>query len=245
MTSRRLEWTVVSWNVRGSRRTDLAAVARFLRVQAPDVVALQEVRRPQADSLAAMLDMAHTWAFKHNPFQPFLHRRAEGAAIMTPHGLSAVDHAVVSDATSTRSYRRRIAQWALVRRPDASAYRVLNVHLSPHDDAAAARQREAERIAAVARDLGDAPPTVVAGDLNDDGEPAVIATLPGVEHLAPPASNPAGRPTRHLDHVLLPADATGVSVSVPAGGASWAALSDHLPVTVRFSLDWVHGDFAG
>jgi len=27
-----------------------------------------------------------------------------------------------------------------------------------------------------------------------------------------------------------------VSVTVPAGGATWAAISDHLPVTVRFTL---------
>jgi endonuclease/exonuclease/phosphatase family metal-dependent hydrolase len=45
-----------------------------------------------------------------------------------------------------------------------------------------------------------------------------------------------GPPAQLLDHVLLPAAATDVSVSVPRGGTDWAAISDHLPVTVRFSI---------
>jgi endonuclease/exonuclease/phosphatase family metal-dependent hydrolase len=39
-----------------------------------------------------------------------------------------------------------------------------------------------------------------------------------------------------LDHVLLPPDARDVDTVVPEGGAWWASLSDHLPVTCRSSL---------
>ena len=49
-------------------------------------------------------------------------------------------------------------------------------------------------------------------------------------------SNPSDFPTQSLDHVLLPAHASNVTVSAPEGSEQWAAISDHLPVTVRFTL---------
>ncbi|MEP1125569.1 MAG: endonuclease/exonuclease/phosphatase family protein [Ilumatobacter sp.] len=238
------EWTVVTWNIQGTKRTDLDRLVEVISPQAPDVVVLQEVRRPQAEHLGARLAMTHCWNEKHHPFRPFLPGRAEGAAILTPHSLSAAGHAVVSDESSPRSYRRRILQWATVTRDDASGYRIYNAHLSPHD-LAAERVREADRIARIVELHGESPPAVVAGDLNDWGEPAVIAALPGIEALAAPLSNPAGSPTQALDHVLVPPGATEVSASAPSGGSDWAELSDHLPVTVRFTLDWVGGGFAG
>ena len=81
----------------------------------------------------------------------------------------------------------------------------------------------------------------MVGDLNDTGSPEIIALLPGIEVLAPPPTNPSDRPTASIDHVLVPPEATGVSVSAPAGGPGWAELSDHLPLTVRFTLDPVEG----
>ncbi len=238
------EWTVLTWNIQGTKRTDLDRVAEAISSQTPDVVVLQEVRKAQAERLGARLSMTHCWNEKHHPLRPLLPGRAEGAAILTPHSLSAEGHAEVSEESSKRSYRRRIVQWATVTRIDASGYRVYNAHLSPHD-LAAQRLREANRIAEIVGLHGPVPPAVVAGDLNDWGEPAIIAALPGVEALAAPVSNPASSPTQALDHVLVPADATGVSVSAPSGGRDWAELSDHLPVTVRFTLDWVAGGFAG
>lgn len=238
------EWTVLTWNIQGTKRTDLGRLAEAISTHAPDAVVLQEVRRPQGRKLAERLDMTHCWVEKHHPFRPFFPGRAEGAAIMTPHELTAVGHAQISDASSKRSYRRRIVQWATITRGDASGYRVYNAHLSPHD-LAAERSSEVERIARLVDDHGDTPPAVIAGDFNDAGEPQVIAGLPGIEALAPPNTNPARSPSQAIDHVLVPPEATDVSVSAPAGGPDWAELSDHLPVTVRFSLDWVSGGFAG
>lgn len=238
-----LEWAVLSWNVQGTKRTDIARLAEIIRTAAPDVVVLQEVRRTQAVELASLLDMRFTWSFKHHVLSPLVRARGEGAAILTPHALDAAAHTVISQNSSRRSYKRRIAQWALVGRDDTSAYRVYNVHLSPHDRPDE-RRLEALRVAGLVAEHGDAPPAIVAGDLNDEGEPIIIATLPGAEHQAPPPTNPAHAPVAHLDHVLVPADAYAVSVSVPAGGDEWAILSDHLPVTVRFTLDWVQGGFA-
>lgn len=235
-------WTVTTWNVRGSDKPDVSALAAAISLETPDVVVLQEIREQQAAELAQLLSMRYTWALKHYPFSPLFRGAAEGLAIMTPHALDAAAHSEISDGKSKWNYKRRIAQWCLVGRPDASAYRVYNLHLSPGD---AAPERRAEAV--VTTDLlsahGDAPPAIVAGDFNDDADPSIIYALPGIEHITPAATNPSAAPTQVLDHVLLTADANNVATTVPAGGAEWAALSDHLPVTVRFDLDWVQGDF--
>jgi len=238
------EWTLLTWNIQGTKRTDPDRLAEVISAESPDVIVLQEIRKPQARKLAERLSMTHCWAEKHHPFRPFFPGWAEGAAILTPHTMTDADHAQISDASSKRSYRRRILQWATVTRDDASGYRCYNAHLSPHD-MGAQRLAEARRIADIVTSHGDAPPAVIAGDLNDAGEPQIIATLPGIEVLSAPLTNPASAPTQALDHVLVPVDATDASVGAPSGGDDWAALSDHLPVTVRFTLDWVDGGFAG
>ena len=74
------EWTVLTWNLQGTKRTDLDRVAAVIAAEQPDVVALQEVREPQAAALATRLDMTSVWNEKHNPWRPFFPRRAEGAA---------------------------------------------------------------------------------------------------------------------------------------------------------------------
>lgn len=237
-----LEWTVLTWNIQGTKPTDLARVADVIDADSPDVVALQEVRRPQAAELADRLSMDVYWSEKHHPWRPLFPTKAEGAALLSPHGLRDPDCARVSDARSKRNYRRRIVQWALVERDDRSAYRVFNLHLSPHD-MYEQRREEAQLVSEIARQLGDAPPPVVAGDFNDDDSPEIINTLPGIEAVAAPPTNPSEAPTGSIDHVLVPATATGVSTSAPGGGPRWAALSDHLPLTVRFSLDWVQDGF--
>jgi endonuclease/exonuclease/phosphatase family metal-dependent hydrolase len=84
---------------------------------------------------------------------------------------------------------------------------------------------------------------VVAGDFNDSRDAAIVDALPGIEGPATAPTNPAGAPTQRIDHVLVPEAATDITVTVPMGGAEWAAVSDHLPVTTSFGLDWVEGDF--
>ena len=214
-------WTITTWNVRGTKQPDPSALAAVLRRETPDVIAIQEIRRGAADALAGELGMDHSWALKHYPFTPLIRGAAEGLAILTPHALAQTGHQVISDAGSTWTYRRRIAQWATVSRTDASGYRIYTAHLSP-GDRSAERLAEANRIAAIASVHGDAPAAVVTGDFNDANDTSIIAALPGVEAIAPPFTNPASMPSQTLD---------------------WSALSDHLPVTVRFTMDWVAGDF--
>jgi endonuclease/exonuclease/phosphatase family metal-dependent hydrolase len=226
---------VLTWNVHGSDRPDVAALAAVIRDEAPDVVVIQEIRHGQAEAVAALLSMRYTWALKHFPYTRALWWRAEGMAIMTPHMLDAAGHTEVSDSRSKRNWRRRIAQWALVGRADRSAVLIYNLHLSPHQDATS-RRAEAARVTEIVERIGDTPASIVAGDFNDAGDATIIEALPGVEHVVPPHSSPSDAPTQLVDHVLLPPNAFDVSVSVPAGGHDWARMSDHLPVTVRFAL---------
>jgi endonuclease/exonuclease/phosphatase family metal-dependent hydrolase len=228
-------WTVTTWNVHGSANPDIAAVAAAITTEDPDIVVLQEIRKRQAATLAGLLTMRYSWSLKHEPYTKVMWWRSEGMAIMTPHLLDAVGHTEVSDAQPMRSWRRRIAQWGLVGRADRSLLMIYNLHLSPHDDADS-RRTEAARVSELVASIGDDPPAVVAGDFNDAGDPSIIDVLPGIEHVAAPMSSPSDAPTQSLDHVLLPAHSRDVTVSAPLGGAAWAAISDHLPVTVRFTL---------
>ncbi|WP_158412404.1 endonuclease/exonuclease/phosphatase family protein [Ilumatobacter nonamiensis] len=235
MSTGRAEWTVMTWNLQGAKRTDLDRVVKVIAGGSPDVVLLQEIREPQADQLAEELSMTAAWVEKHHPFRPFHRTRAEGAATLTPHTLDDAGHARISDAMSMRSYRRRIVQWALIERGDGSACRTFNVHLSPHDFEEE-RRIEANRVNDIALSFEDGYPIVVGGDFNDADTGEIVDILPGVEHVPSPPTNPSGDPTDRLDHVLVPSTAVDVSVFVPAGGAEWSELSDHLPLTVQFTL---------
>lgn len=233
-------WCVTTWNVHGSEQPDVESVARAIAVEAPDVVVLQEIREHQADALARSLSMRYSWALKHSPYTRLWRSRSEGMAIMTPHALGAPGHTEISEGQPMRSWRRRIAQWALIGRPDRSMVMAYNLHLSPHEDAEA-RWMEARRVREIVASIGDDPLPVVAGDFNDADEPMIVAELPGLEHLVPPPTNPSEAPHQLLDHVLLPVEAADVAVTVPAGGSEWAQLSDHLPLTVRFTLPITSG----
>jgi endonuclease/exonuclease/phosphatase family metal-dependent hydrolase len=243
MRSEGREWGVMTWNIHGAAGPDLDELANVVRAEGPDVLALQEAQRAQAVELAQRLGMRFTWARKHWAKTPLLWRRAEGLAIMTPHALDAAGHTEISDGVTSWSYRRRIAQWALVGRPDRSAYRVYNLHLSPNE-MSVERRAEAVRVAEIVAEHGDSPPAIVTGDFNDGADGSVIYALPGIEYEVPPPTSPAITPTEVLDHVLLPDDASHVATSVPGGGPEWAARSDHLPVSARFTIDWVIDDFA-
>ena len=230
------QWTITTWNLQGAKSTDLDRVAHVLEQQTPDIVLVQEVRRAQASDLGRRLDLGHVWTLKHQSWAPLFPAAAEGAAILTRHRAGEASHAVVSDVTSRRSWRRRIAMWQTVTRPDDSTVTVFNLHLSPHD-LRTERHAEADRVAAIAGGLGSTAPIVVGGDLNDLGDADLLARLPGREHVSVPPTNPADAPQHALDHVLLPDDATDVEVEVPDGGPQWGPVSDHLPVTIRFRLD--------
>jgi endonuclease/exonuclease/phosphatase family metal-dependent hydrolase len=243
-------WTVVTWNAHGSAGLPVGPVAEAIGGLGADVLALQEVRPGQAAQLASTLGMQHTWALGHYvPAWPWRVRaQAEGLAILTPHALRREGSEVISGRRWAWTWRRRIQLEALVERAGHSAYRIVDVHLSP-GRLPAERLAESARVAARAGRVAS-PAAVVAGDLNDAGEPDVVATIEragvrdawaaaGIEAVL---TSPASDPYQTLDHVLVPAAATGVAVDVPPG--AWAEWSDHLPVRATFTLPWAAGDFA-
>lgn len=236
--------TVLSWNLLGSEGVDVDLVTAVLERAAPDVVALQEVQRRQCRTIADRLGWSSRWAFKHWPIRA----RPEGLAVLTPHRLGQVTPFVLQHAARW-SWRRRIAIDATVVR-DERPWRLMNVHLSPHD-ADERRDRETDRI--LERSTMVAP--IVAGDLNDrPGGPAaarfqaagwrdawaeVHRDAVDTGDVDAGATNwtagaRAGRPpTQRLDVVFVPpGQRVEAAAVIDQPGARLAEMSDHLPLTV-------------
>lgn len=230
-------WRVLTWNVRGSARPDIADLADVVRSFSPDVLALQEIQPLQARRLAALLGWQHHWGRKHYPYGHVLWWRAEGLAIMSPHPLSALARQSISPGVHTYTWRHRVLVAADVQRPDGSCLRVVDTHLAAHASGADERIVQAGRVAARVR-ADAAPLTVVAGDLNAPGEVEVIRELRAVGLRDPGGgpTNPSIAPTQRLDYVLIPEHARLVEQSQPDGGEWWWALSDHVPVLVAFEV---------
>ena len=110
-----------------------------------------------------------------------------------------------------------------------------DTHLS--SDNADDRIAQARRVAALVRE--DRPPcAIVAGDLNTGLDDLVEVLREfhnvGLSDFGGDVTNPSIAPTRRLDFVLLPDGARLIGLHTPPGGEEWAAMSDHLPVTVEF-----------
>lgn len=241
-----MTWTVVSWNAHGSAGPDIEAAAEALAALHPDALALQEVRRRQAATIATAVGGPYAWALKH--YIPSLRwrRDAEGMAIVTPHRLQHRSVEVISTYRHRWSWRRRMLQEALVERDDHTGYRLLNAHLSP--DLVTHRLGEAIQVAARVQAVA-APAAVVAGDLNEPHDSAIVDCIEAAgvrdawrsEGVTAQFTSPADAPMQTIDHVLVPAGATAVTADIPPG--DWSRWSDHLPVRATFTLAWVDGDF--
>ena len=240
---------LMTWNVQGSAGPDVAALAEAIRSFGPDIVAIQEIQSGQARQLARLLRFRRRWARKHFPYGVFLWWRAEGLAVLSPHGLEGRRRFVLSPGVHSWTYRRRIALAVTVRLPTGRV-RVFNAHLAS-DGSVAGRVDQATILsghiaqerqrAAVASESFEA---VVLGDLNAHEEPDVLAPLVAAGFIdAWPAARsrsgdgltaPAARPTGRIDYVLV-GDLSGgpeidIEIEVPPTAASWTSLSDHLPV---------------
>ena|SRR5215218_2794511 len=234
----------MTWNVQGSTGADVDAVVGHIRAQSPDVVALQEVQRRQAARLAAALAMpGRRWALKHWP----IIRRAEGLAVLTPHRIVAVEAFRIRRGPIW-TWRRRVGIDVTID-TGAVVVRVLDVHLSPHDDDEARRVEARLLIDRAGRQV---PAPLVVGDLNDHPRHGAHAELVGSGWIdawqrahgdAGGATNwtsgdRRGRePTQRIDFVLAPSgsvveDATVLDDPLEQLGA----LSDHLPLVATVRL---------
>lgn len=243
----------MTWNLKGSGGPPIDRVAQVVRDHAPDVLVVQEIRRHQARRLAATLGWSRSWHRKHHPYGPLAFWTTEGMALFTPHRLTATTALSLTPSISTWTYRHRVLVHGLVSRDDATAYRVFDVHLASDADGVSDRRDQAELVASAIAASGPAP-VIVAGDFNDAAQVEVVSILtaggridawPSAAHRpdGDGFTNPAHAPHQRLDHVLVPADASVLSVDVPAGDESWGEISDHLPVVATFEMLWADGDF--
>lgn len=234
--------TVTTWNLNGVRGLDVDRVAAHVRATGSDVLALQEVQRSQARTLAARLEARSLhWSFKHWP----LTGGPEGMALV---GVTCPVEDVQTSAITARwrlaSWRRRIVQVARVR--SAPQLRLVNVHLTPHAEGAANRERELERILSAP---GIDRRSIIAGDFN--AEPGTVPVeqmrlhgyTTGEKGPTKWRGVPSDRPPeREIDYVWASEGLTVDHVTVPRHGddgfATFPTLSDHLPVTARVTASW-------
>jgi len=231
---------VLTWNLQGRARPDLAAVAAAIRERRPDVVALQEVQRAQCAALADRLGWWWTWRFKHwSVVVP-----PEGLALLAPAPLAEVRRVHLAGTARLWSWRRRIALAGVLDGPDGPCT-VVDVHLGAGvgDDE---RARQARVTAALVR-----APGCVVGDLNTRSGSVVLDAFAEAglrdawAEAQPGAPGPTnwgagprdGPPRKRLDYVLVTPDLEVRSAELPAHGEPrferWGALSDHLPLLVE------------
>jgi endonuclease/exonuclease/phosphatase family metal-dependent hydrolase len=244
--------TIVTWNLKGSAGSDLAAAADHLRAIAADVVVLQEVQRRQARSVATRLGARSvSWGFKHWPWRTW----PEGMAVIgVTRRVPARAHALTY-RWQPWSWRRRIYQEAHVPEGDATIL-LVNVHFST-DREAARRAKEVTTVVGVI-EAADGP-AILAGDSNDRPGSPLFATLakaglrdtwlethPGSVEPDGATTWPGWRrcttkpPTRRIDVVAV-TDEFGIeAVEVPGEGdegfEGFSCISDHLPVTATLSV---------
>jgi endonuclease/exonuclease/phosphatase family metal-dependent hydrolase len=240
---------VLTWNLKGSAGVDTAAVAAHARAVGADVLALQEVQWLQARRIARTL-FARTrrWSFKHWPVRTW----PEGMAVI---GLTRPVRArgrALTYRWRLWSWRRRILVGGVV---DGGPL-LIDLHLST-DTAASGGRRRLEVAGALRDVVARGGQVIVAGDLNErPGGPVSQALAAAGLRDAWLASggDPDGgftnwrgwepgttrAPSQRIDYVWVSAGIAVVDVSLPSPGdpgfATFARLSDHLPLTVVLEI---------
>lgn len=121
-------WTIATWLVAG---VDADAIARALLPLGADAVALQSLREADAERIATRLGVEHAWERSFHPRSRLLPGSAIGLAVLSPHSIDDSVSVVTNNHTSLWSKHRRIAQFAVVNRGDASGYTVGHAVGSP------------------------------------------------------------------------------------------------------------------
>jgi endonuclease/exonuclease/phosphatase family metal-dependent hydrolase len=220
---------VLTWNLHGSRRPDIGRVGELLRGFGADIVALQEVQRRQARTLAGALgSVTAEWSFKHWP----LPTPAEGLAVLSRHRLSRARAVTLSKCAPPWSYRRRIAQLCVLE-VGGHTLRLANCHLA--NDDADARLAQAQRLLTQLE-----PGSFVAGDLNARPGGRVLALLRDAELRDARAEAHPDAADDYIDYVLVPEGWRVVEAWVPSAAdsdlAMYGRLSDHLPVRAELEI---------
>jgi endonuclease/exonuclease/phosphatase family metal-dependent hydrolase len=220
---------VVTWNLHGSAQPDVGEVGELLRASGADVVALQEVQRRPARTLAAALgSVTAEWSFKHWP----LPTPAEGLAVLSAHRLVDARTITLSKCAPPWSYRRRIAQLCALE-VGGQTLRLVNCHLA--NDDADARLAQAQRLL-----TQHEPGSFVAGDLNARPGGRVLRLLRDAGLRDARAEAHPDAADDYIDYILVPEGWRVVDAWSPSAAdsdlAMYRRLSDHLPVRADFEI---------
>lgn len=264
---------VMSFNVRvargvvpaARRRRRAQAVAAIIESAGPDLVGLQEPRKPQLDDLARQLD-GYGWfgagradGKEKGEFAPIFYRTRrlellDGATFWLS------ENADVPGSRGWDAFTRRIVTWASLR--DRRTGRVLfhfNTHFAPVS--IRAKRESARLLLRRIHALAGAQPTLVTGDLNGtersaqyrilttgdlgDGPRPELALsdakyVSATGHEGPAGTwRGAGRPhraSRRLDYVLVGGRVEVLRHATLGCDGPAGCPSDHLPVLARIAL---------
>lgn len=240
---------VLTWNLKGSAGVDTGAVAAHARAVGADVLALQEVQCLQARRIArTLLARTRRWSFKHWPVRTW----PEGMAVI---GLTRPVRArgrALTYRWRLWSWRRRILVGGVVDQGPL----LIDLHLST-DTAASGARRRLEVAGALREVVARGGEVIVAGDLNErpGGDVSQALAAAGLRDAwLASGGDPDGGftnwrgwepgttrpPSQRIDYVWASAGIEIVEVSLPspgdAGFATFARLSDHLPLTVVLEI---------
>jgi hypothetical protein len=116
-------WTVATWLVAGMS-DQLETVTSSIEAAEVDAIALQSLRRSDAEAIGAALAMQVEWELSHHPVTRLFPGSGVGLAVLTPHTITASHGVVTNEHRSTWSSKRRIAQFAVVERHDQTVYTI-------------------------------------------------------------------------------------------------------------------------
>ncbi|MFW2333477.1 hypothetical protein [Ilumatobacter sp.] len=127
-------WTIASWLVaRTANEPD--EVAEALHTTGADAIALQSLRRDDAERIADRLGADCAWELSFHPRSRLLPGSGIGLAILSRNTIGDSVSFVTNNHTSTWSRNRRIAQFAVVTRDDHSGYTIGHAVGSPDPEA--------------------------------------------------------------------------------------------------------------
>ena len=116
-------WTVATWLVAGMS-DQLEMVTQAIDAADVDAVALQSLRRDDAETIGTALGMRVAWELSHYPVTRLFPGSGVGLAVLTPHTITSSHAVVTNEHRSTWSSKRRIAQFAVVERHDQTVYAI-------------------------------------------------------------------------------------------------------------------------
>jgi len=216
---------VMTYNIRqgfgSSGRFDLEAVAQEIEKRPTDIVGLQEVGRGwvisgAVDTLAWLtlrLDMPAYYGSNLGDLW--------GNAVLTRLPVFGASNTHFnSEGRVPRGFQRISLQTS------GAPITILHSHLDHEDDGDTVRNAQVVRIL---EDWGEAPRTILLGDLNSEPGSVAIRTLAnaGFEDASPdgPLTYPADEPEERIDYIFVTPDLT-----VREAETRQSLASDHLPV---------------